>query len=61
MWYVYAARQDSWYDINERAGKDEYSITLPAYRYGPFENSAIAERYATGRQLKVWVLSKEND
>ena len=29
MWYVYAARQDSWYEINDK-GHDEFAMTLPA-------------------------------
>jgi hypothetical protein len=61
MWYIYVGRQDSWYQVQPGRGEGEFTLTLPANRYGPFENSAAAERYATGRQFKVWVSSKEND
>ncbi len=60
MWYVYAARQDSWYEITDK-GHDEFAMTLPATRYGPFESSNKAIQYAVGRQFGLWIHSKEND
>ena len=60
MWFVYSARQDSWYDMNDK-GNGELTITLPATRYGPFESSNKAIQYAVGRQFGCWVHSKEND
>ena len=60
MWFVYAARQDSWYDINSD-GNGEAQMTIPCTRYGPFENSNKAIQYAVGRQFGLWVHSKETD
>ncbi len=50
MWFVYSARQDSWYDIDTK-GNGEVQITLPATRYGPFESSNKAIQYAVGSQF----------